>query len=280
MEKKWQVEIDGKPRLWNIELRELWQFRSLILMLYKRNYSVQYKQTILGPTWMIFGVIFNTGIFTFVFSYIGKITSDGVPYFLFCLSGNIIWGMFASCLLGNTRVLMDNAYLFGKVYFPRLAVPIANGMLNMMKCSIQLVVCALVVIVFLIRGEVVFTGFSVLGIIPLLLLSACMGTSLGLIVSSLTVKYRDLGHLTGIGVHALMYVSPVLYPVSQLFPLLRKIVYLNPMSAFIEAFRYCLTGTGNIFWPGMIYGVIFSIVIMFIGLILFGKTEKTFVDIV
>lgn len=280
MEKKWQVEIDGKPKLWNIEFRELWQFRSLIVMLYKRNYSVQYKQTVLGPIWMIFGIVFNTGIFTLVFSYVGKMTSDGVPYFLFCLSGNIIWSMFASSLLGNTKVLMDNAYLFGKVYFPRLAVPIANGLLNLVKCLIQLFVCMVVWAIFLVRGEVVFTGFWLLGMIPLMIISGCMGTALGLIISSLTVKYRDLGHLAGIGVSALMYVSPVLYPVSQLSPLLRRIVYLNPMSAFVETFRYCLTGTGNIFLPGILYGMVFSVVITMIGLILFGKTEKTFVDIV
>ena len=280
MESKWQVEIDGKPKLWDFNFRELWQFRSLIVMLYKRNYSVQYKQTVLGPFWMIFGVVFNTGIFTFVFSYVGNMTSDGVPYFLFCLSGNIIWSLFSSCMLGNTRVLMDNAYLFGKVYFPRLAVPIANGLLNMMKCIIQLIVCAMVWVFFLVRGEVVFTGLPLLGMIPLLLLSSFMGTALGMIISSLTVKYRDLGHLAGIGVQALMYVSPVLYPVSQLSPLLKRIVYLNPMSAFVETFRYCLTGTGNIYLPGILYGIIFSVVITVIGLILFGKTEKNFVDIV
>lgn len=280
MDSKWQVEIDGKPKLWNFNLRELWQFRSLIWMLYKRNYSVQYKQTVLGPFWMIFGVVFNTGIFTLVFGYVGNMDSDGIPYFLFCLSGNIIWTLFASCFLGNTRVLMENAYLFGKVYFPRLAVPVANGLLNMMKCLIQLIVCAGVWAYYLIRGDVGFTGPALLGMIPLLLLSSFMGTSLGMIISSLTVKYRDLGHVAGIGVQGLMYVSPVLYPVSQLSPILKRIVYLNPMSAFVEAFRYCLTGTGNIYWPGMVYGVVFSIVITMIGLILFGKTEKNFVDIV
>ena len=280
MDSKWQVEIDGKPKLWNFDLRELWQFRSLIVMLFKRNYSVQFKQTVLGPIWLIFGVVFNTGIFTLVFGYVGNMKSDGIPYFLFCLSGNIIWSLFASCLLGNTRVLMENSYLFGKVYFPRLAVPIANGLLNMMKCLIQLAVCTLVWLFFLFRGEVAFTGFIMLGMIPLLLLSAFMGTALGIIISSLTVKYRDLGHVAGVAVSGLMYVSPVLYPVSQLSPWLRRIVYINPMSAFVEAFRYCMTGTGNVYFPAMIYGFVFTVIIVFIGLILFGKTEKNFVDIV
>ncbi len=280
MDSKWQVEIDGKPKLWNFDLRELWQFRSLIVMLFKRNYSVQFKQTVLGPIWLIFGVVFNTGIFTLVFGYVGNMKSDGIPYFLFCLSGNIIWSLFASCLLGNTRVLMENSYLFGKVYFPRLAVPIANGLLNMMKCLIQLAVCTLVWLFFLFRGEVAFTGFIMLGMIPLLLLSAFMGTALGIILSSLTVKYRDLGHVAGVAVSGLMYVSPVLYPVSQLSPWLRRIVYINPMSAFVEAFRYCMTGTGNVYFPAMIYGFVFTVIIVFIGLILFGKTEKNFVDIV
>ena len=280
MEKQWQIEIDGKPRLWNFDLRELWQFRSLIVMLFKRNYSVQYKQTVLGPIWLIFGVVFNTGVFTLVFGYVGNMTSDGIPYFLFCLSGNIIWSLFATCLQDNTRVLMNNAYLFGKVYFPRLAVPIANALLNVLKCAIQLVVCALVWGFFLIREEVAFTGFMLLGMIPLLMFSVCMGTAMGMIISSLSVKYRDLGHMSGILVSALMYVSPVLYPVSQLSPVLRRIVYLNPMSAFVEAFRYCLTGTGNLYLPALIYDLVFTVAIVFIGLILYGKAERTFVDIV
>jgi lipopolysaccharide transport system permease protein len=278
--KTWRTVISSKTKLWNVDFKEIRQYRSLVFMLFKRNYSLQYKQTILGPLWMIFSVILNSGIFTFVFGYVGKMSSDGVPYFLFCLSGNVIWNLFSSCFHGNTRVLMENSYLFGKVYFPRLIVPLSNALLCLARCMLQFAVCIVVLIVFIIHGEVVFTGFAILGIIPLLLLTTCMGTALGLIISAMTVKYRDFEHLTGIAMSALMYISPVLYPTSQLSPLIRRFVYINPMSSLIEGFRYCLTGTGEIFLPGMIYSIVFTVVVSVIGLIMFGRAEKDFIDII
>ena len=272
--------LSSKSRLWNVDFKEIWQYRSLVAMLFKRNYSLQYKQTILGPLWMIFSVILNSGIFTFVFGYVGKMSSDGIPYFLFCLSGNVIWNLFSSCFHGNTRVLMENSYLFGKVYFPRLIVPISNALLCLTRCLLQFAVCIVVYIFFLIRGEVVFTGFTVLGVFPILLLSAFMGTALGLIISATTVKYRDFEHLTGVAMSALMYISPVLYPTSQLSPLMKKFVYINPVSSLVEGFRYCLTGTGEIFLPGLIYSIAFTIVVTVIGLMMFGRAERDFIDII
>ncbi len=280
MEKTWRTVIGDKPKLWDIDFREVWQFRSLITMLFKRNYSIQYKQTILGPLWMILSVIFNSGVLTLVFGYVGKISSDGIPYFLFCLSGNVIWGLFSSCLSGNTRVLADNAYIFGKVYFPRVVVPLSNILLSMTKCFLQMIVCFAVLIVFILQGEVNFTGLKMLGIIPMFLLAAIMGTSLGIIISSMTVKYRDFEHLTGAVLAGLMYLSPVLYPTSQLSPMIRQFMYFNPMSSVVEAFRYCLTETGTIFVPGIVYAVIFTVVVTISGLILFSRTEKSFIDIV
>ena len=280
MEKTWRTEIGGKTKLWNVDFKEIWQFKSLIIMLFKRNYSIQYKQTVLGPLWMVFSVIFNTGIFTLVFSYVGKMSSDGIPYFLFCMSGNVIWFLFSSSLHGNTKVLMENAYLFGKVYFPRLTVPISNLLLSLTRSMIQLAVCLVVWLIFLLRGEIDFTGIRLLGIFPLLITAACMGTAIGMIISALTVKYRDFEHLTGVIVSALMYISPVLYPTSQLSPLIKRFVYFNPMSALIEGFRYCLTGTGSIYIPGMIYSFVFAAVVTVLGLMLFGQAEKSFIDIV
>ncbi len=280
MSKTWRTVISSKTGLWNVDLKEIRQYRSLVLMLFKRNYSLQYKQTILGPLWMIFNVILNSGIFTFVFGYVGKMSSDGVPYFLFCLSGNVIWNLFSSCFHGNTRVLMDNSYLFGKVYFPRLIVPLSNALLCITRCLLQFAVCIVVLIVFVLRGEVTFTGFAILGIIPLLLIATFMGTALGMIISATTVKYRDFEHLTGVAMSALMFISPVLYPTSQLSPLIKKFVYLNPMSAPVEWFRYCLTGNGEIFVPGMIYSIVFTAMVTVIGLIMFGRAEKDFIDII
>lgn len=280
MSKQWKTVLSSKPKLWNVDFKEIWQYRSLVYLLFKRNYTLQYKQTILGPLWMIFSIILNSGIFTFVFGYVGKMSSDGVPYFLFCLSGNIIWSLFSNCFHGNTRVLMENSYLFGKVYFPRLIVPLSNALLCLTRCMLQFVVCLVVLIVFILRGEVAFTGFMILGIIPLLFLATCMGTAMGLIISAMTVKYRDFEHLTGIAMSALMYISPVLYPTSQLSPWLKRFVYLNPMSSLIEGFRYCLTGTGDLFLLGMIYSILVTVLVTVVGLLMFGRAEKNFIDIV
>lgn len=280
MEKTWKTTIGGRESLWNVDFKEVWAYKSLIFTLLKRNYSLQYKQTILGPLWMIFNVVLNTGVFTVVFGYVGKMSSDGVPYFLFCLSGNVIWNLFSSCFYGNTRVLMENSYLFGKVYFPRIIVPISNALLWLVRGMLQFLVLLAVLAVFILRGEVAFTGGKILFVIPLFFFALIMGTSLGMIISSLTVKYRDFDHLTGAIMSVLMYISPVLYPTSQLSPIIKSLVYFNPMSAFIEAFRYCITGTGGIYIPGMIYSLLFTVIVAVVALIMYGKAEKDFIDIV
>jgi lipopolysaccharide transport system permease protein len=280
MEKTWRTEIGGKPTLFNIDFKEIWQYRSLIIMLFKRNYSVQYKQTILGPLWMLFGVVFNTGLLTFVFGYVGKLSSDGVPYFLFCMTGNIIWSLFSTCFGANTKVLIENSYMFGKVYFPRLIVPLSNSLLCIVRCMLQFLVCIFVWAVTVWRFGYQVKWERLLGIIPLLLLASAMGTAMGLIICSLTVKYRDFDHLTGLIISGLMYVSPVLYPSSQLSPTIRRFVYFNPMSSFIEGFRYCLSETDSVYVPGLVYSIVFTAMVVFLALIMYGKAEKNFIDIV
>lgn len=280
MEKAWKTVIGEKSALWNVNFNEIWAYKGLIWTLFKRNYSLQYRQTILGPLWMVFNVILNTGIFTVVFGYVGKMSSDGVPYFLFCLSGNVIWNLFSSCFYGNTNVLMDNAYLFGKVYFPRLIVPLSNALLWLIRGLLQFAVLIIVFFVFLVRGEVYYTGIKIVFVIPLFLISLIMGTSLGMIISALTVKYRDFNHLTGAAISILLYISPVLYPTSQLSPFIKRIVYINPMSSIIEAFRYCLIGSGGVFLPGIVYSILFTVIISVVALILYGQAEKDFIDIV
>ena len=272
--------ISSDKKIWNVDIKEIWNYRSLVWMLFKRNYSLQYKQTILGPLWMIFNIILNTGIFTVVFGYVGKMSSDGIPYFLFCLSGNVIWNLFSSCFYGNTRVLMENAYLFGKVYFPRIIVPVSNALLCLFRSLLQFVVLLIVLFIFIVRGKVMFTGMKLLLFIPLLFAAMIMGTSIGMIISSLTVKYRDFDHLTGAVMSVLMYISPVLYPTSQLSPIIRSLVYFNPMSSFIEAFRYYLTGTGGINIPGIVYSIAFTCLVAIAAIIMYGRTEKNFIDIV
>ena len=272
--------ISSEKRIWNVDPKEIWNYRSLVMTLFKRNYSLQYKQTILGPLWIVFNVILNTGIFTVVFGYVGKMSSDGVPYFLFCLVGNVLWNLFSACFYSNTGVLLENAYLFGKVYFPRLIVPISNALLSLVRALLQFVVLIIVLAVFIVRGEASFTGLHMILAIPLFFLVMIMGTSLGLIISSLTVKYRDFSHLTGAIMSVLMYISPVLYPTSQLSPMIKSFVYVNPMSSYIEAFRYCITGTGGVHIPAILYSTLFTITVFLMALIMYGQAEKNFIDIV
>lgn len=278
--KKWETVIEPKGRLFDIPLKEIWQYRSLILMLVKRNYQIQYKQTILGPLWIFASPILSSGLFSFVFGYVGGFASDGTPYFLFYMSASILWGYFSGCVGANMSVFLNNSYLFGKVYFPRLAVPVSNIIFDLIRFLIQFLVCCCVWLFFFIRGEVFFTGWYLLLIPFLVIASGLLGTAIGLIVTSLTTKYRDLTHFVNFGMQLLMYMSPVIYPVSQLPEFLQPIVRLNPMTSFIEAFRFCITGGGMIHWWSLLYSTVFLVIILIFSVVLFNRTEKTFIDII
>lgn len=280
MSNTWSTVIKPKTGLFNIPVKEIEQYKGLILTLVKRNYEVQYKQTILGPIWMIIGLIFSSGIFSFVFGYVGRFSSDGTPYFLFYMSGAIMWEFFSACFNSNTSVLMNNSYLYGKVYFPRLIMPIANVVFEAVRTGIKFLVCIVVWIFFFTQGKALFMGWQILLLIPIAFATALMGMSCGLILSCLTIKYRDFNHLTGLAMSLLLYASPVLYSTSQLSEKLQKVVYINPMSSFIEAFRYCMTGSGSVNTLAIIYSLVFTVIVTILGLIMFNQTEKTFIDII
>lgn len=278
--KKWKTVVSPKTGIWDWPIKEIWQYRNLIGMLVKRNYEIQYKQTVLGPFWLILGQIFSTGLFSLVFGYVGRFSSEGIPYFLFYMSGNVLWSFFAGCVTNNSTVFLGNAYLFGKVYFPRLVVPLANCLFELVRFGIQFMVCLVVWVIFFCRGQAAFMGGYMLLLPVLVLEMAVMGMALGLIVSSLTTKYRDLMHMLNLGIQILMYASPILYPISQLPEILKKIVLLNPIAPVIEAFRYCLTGCGTIHLGYLIYSMVFAAGIWIFSVILFNQTEKTFIDII
>ena len=278
--KKWRTIIEPQTKLLDLPTKEIWQYRGLILMLVKRNYEIQYKQTILGPGWMIINPILSSGLFSLIFGYVGNFSSDGMPYFLFCMSATVIWNYFAGCVNSNTSIFLSNAYLFGKVYFPRMVVPISNIVFEFIRFFIQFIVCCLVWLYYFVKGQVMFTGWHLLELPLLVFETALLGMAVGLIVSSLTTKYRDLTHLVGFGMQLLMYLAPVLYPISDLPGFLQKIVLINPMASVVEAFRFAMTGGGNIHWYALLYSVVFSVVITFGSVILFNQTEKTFIDIV
>ncbi|MCD7921563.1 MAG: ABC transporter permease [Clostridiales bacterium] len=277
---QWDTIIKSETGYLDIPIREVWKYRGLIYMLTKRNYDVQYKQTILGPVWMIISPIISSGLFSFVFGYVGNFSSGGIPYFLFYLSGSVLWNFFSGCLVSNTDVFQANAYLFGKIYFPRLVVPLSNLLFEFIRFCIQLGVFVCVWSFYALRGEVAFMGVYVLFIPGLLAEVALLGMSIGLLISSLTTKYRDLSHFVGLGVIILMYASPMLYPISQLPDFLQRIILLNPVASAVEAFRYVLTGSGGIHWGSWLYSAVFTAALCFASLVLFNQTEKTFIDIV
>lgn len=277
---EWKTIIKPKTGLLDLPFREVWEYRGLAYRLVKRNYEVQYKQTILGPFWMWFNLIISSGLFSFVFGYVGNFASDGIPYFLFYMSASVIWDFFSGSVNANTRIFIDNTYLFGKVYFPRLIVPLSNMLFEFVRFCVRLIVYFFVWFFFITNGQIGLPGWQII-FVPLLTFEAgIMGTALGMLVSSLTTKYRDLSHMIGLGLQILMYISPVLYPISQLPGFLQKIVMLNPMSSIIEAFRFALTGSGQIHWNWLLYSTIFMICIMLLSMVLFNQTEKTFIDIV
>lgn len=280
MEKEWTTVIEPKSPLLSIPIREIIKYRELVWTLVKRNYEVQYKQTILGPLWLIFSLIINSGIFSFVFGYVGKFNTDGTPYFLFYMTGSIVWDFFANCFTSNTAVLMENSYLFGKVYFPRLIMPIANILFNAVRNGIKFLVTLCVWLIFYLNGDAAMISYRIIGVIPLAIIAGIMGASLGMIVSCLTIKYRDFSHVTGIAITILMYVSPVMYTISQLPIAIRKFVYFNPMSSVIEAFRYCFVSTGQVNYLALLYSIVFTILVGMISVIFFNQTEKNFIDII
>lgn len=277
---KWMTVIEPKTKLFDLPLKEIWRYRNLIYRLVKRNYEIQYKQTILGPAWMIFNLVLSSGLFSFIFGYVGNFSSENIPYFLFYMSGSVLWNFFSGCVMNNTRILLDNAYLFGKVYFPRLVVPVSNTLFELIRFIVQMLICCCAWGFYYIRGETRFMGAYLL-LIPLLVLeTGILGTAMGILISALTTKYRDLTHLVGFGMQLLMYASPILYPVSQFPVQLQRLLLLNPMASVIEGFRYAVTGSGQLRWGYLIYSVVFSFLIGMGSLLLFNQVEKTFIDIV
>ena len=277
----WTTIIKPKTGLFDINLREVWQYRDLVYMFLKRNFTSAYKQTILGPLWFLIAPLMTSSMFTVVFGQIAKISTEGVPQFLFYLAGNTAWGYFSSCLTSTAHTFTGNAHLFGKVYFPRLITPITSVIYALLSFFIQLALMLILMAYFVfIRGEAVNPNILLLSLPLLILQMALMGMGLGIIISSVTTKYRDLSILVGFGVHLWMYATPIAYPLSQVPEFLSKIIRLNPMTPIVNNFKYAFLGCGQLEVTSWIYSWIFTIVVLFIGVLIFSKTEKTFIDTV
>ncbi len=280
MNNYWTKEITPQKRLLDINLRELWRYRDLYYMYVKRDIITVYKQTILGPLWFLIQPILTTIMFMFVFGNLAGISTDGMPQPLFYMAGILLWTYFSNCFNSCSNVFTTNAGVFGKVYFPRLVVPLSSITSNLVKLGIQLLLFIAVYIYFATTGAPVkINGYIIL--FPfLVILVAFHALSWGLIVSALTTKYRDLRQLVGFGVQLLMYATPVIYPMSTTNGKIRAILELNPLTPIFEAFKYSCMGCGSLSWGGLFYSTIFMLVTLFVSVIIFNRTERNFMDTV
>ncbi|MEO9145239.1 MAG: ABC transporter permease [Ginsengibacter sp.] len=281
-EEDWDMIIRPKGRLFDLKLKEVWKYRDLLMLFVKRDFTAQYKQTILGPLWHIIQPIFTTLMFLIVFGKIANIPTDGVPPILFYMSGITIWNYFSACLNSTSNTFVANAGIFGKVYFPRLVIPLSTVASNLIKFVIQFLLLTAVIIFFIVvKGVHFHLDISLLMIPVLLLMMAAMGLGLGIIVSSLTTKYRDLTILISFAVQLLMYATPVAYPLSFLKGnRFASWIQWNPLTPIMEAFRYALFQQGSFSVGSLLYSTAFIIIVLFAGLLMFSKVERTFMDTV
>ncbi|HOZ73620.1 MAG TPA: ABC transporter permease [Flavobacterium sp.] len=274
----WDLVIKGHTSLFDLKFNDLWRYRDLLLMFVKRDFVSFYKQTILGPLWFFIQPIFTTLVFTFVFGNLAGISTDGLPQYLFYLSGITAWNYFSECLTKTSTVFRDNAAIFGKVYFPRLIMPLSIVVSNLVRFGVQLLLLIVMMVYFGIKGANFQVTPAIVCFPLLVILMALLGLGLGLIITAMTTKYRDLTFLVTFGVQLLMYGTTVIYPLSAAPEKYRMIIELNPMTGIIEAFRYCFLGKGEFTLASLGYSTICTLVVMLLGIIIFNKTEKNFVD--
>lgn len=274
------TRVTSKYALFNLNLKEIWKYRDLIFLFVKRDLANAYKQTVLGPIWILLTPLFSTTVFTVIFGIVAGIPTDGTPQFLFYMSGNILWNFFQSCLNRGSSTFLGNARLFGKVYFPRLIMPIASIIYNLINYLVQMLVYVVLVIIYSSIGANVHPNIYI-ALTPFLVLqTALLGTGIGLIVSSITTKYRDLNVLVSFGVSLLMYITPVVYPISRVDESWRWLLLLNPVAPIVETYRYAFLGSGTLNWIFLLISVVVTLIVLFWGVIVFNKVEKNFIDTV
>jgi len=280
-DENWDIILEPKGKFLELNLKELWRYRDLLFLFVKRDFVAQYKQTILGPLWHFVQPVFTTIMFLLVFGKIANIPTDGIQPVMFYMSGITIWNYFSSCLNATSNTFVANAGIFGKVYFPRLVIPLSTVFSNMVKFGIQFFLLILVMAYFVSKGIPLHAGIFLLFIPVLVLMMAALGLGLGIIISSLTTKYRDLTVLIGFGVQLLMYATPIVYPLSFLSGnSYARWIRWNPLTPIVEAWRYALFGKGTFQTSNLLYSGGVIAVILFLGLLIFSRVEKSFLDTV
>jgi lipopolysaccharide transport system permease protein len=276
----WTEIIEPRTRLLDLRLGEVWRYRDLVLMFVRRDFVANYKQTILGPIWFFLQPLLTTLTFVLVFGRVAGLSTDGLPMLLFYLSGITVWNYFSETLNKTATVFKDNAQMFGKVYFPRLTMPVSIVISNLVRFGIQFLLFLLFWAYYLFTTAQVHPNGYMLLTPVLIAVMGLLALGLGMIISALTTKYKDLIFLLTFGLQLLMYATPVIYPLSAIPDKYKWILMANPMSAIVETFRYAFLGTGYFSWGYLGYSFLFSIVILLLGTIVFNKVEKGFTDTV
>jgi lipopolysaccharide transport system permease protein len=276
----WDLIIHPHRSWWDLRFGELWHYRDLIQLLVWRDFVANYKQTILGPLWYVIQPVLTTVVFTVIFGSIARLSTDGLPPFLFYMAGNIVWSYFSACLVSTSSTFTVNAGIFGKVYFPRLSMPVSVVISNLISFAIRFSIFLCFLAYFIFTGSDIHPNLWVISLPVLVIIMAMMGLGFGIIVSSLTTKYRDLHQLVGFGVQLLMYATPVIYPLSSIGEKWRWLIMLNPMTPIVEIFRLAFLGTSDINPASLLYSAGFTVVIFFSGALIFNRVEATFMDTV
>ena len=280
MIKKNNIEevITPKKHLFNFNIKEIWNYKDLLVFFVKRDFISIYKQTILGPLWFFIQPILTTLIFTVVFGRVAGLPTDGIPKILFYLSGITCWNYFSECLFKTSSTFIDNQQIFGKVYFPRLITPMSIVISSLIKFGIQFLLFLSVFIFYYTTNSNIHPNIYLILIPYLILIMGILGLGLGMIISSLTTKYRDLRFLIQFGVQLWMYVTPIIYPLSSLDGKMKLIAVLNPMTSIIETFKFSFLGSGSFNWYFLAYTSLISFIILILGILIFNKTEQNFMD--
>lgn len=276
----WTIEIKPKKKLLDVDLKGIWRYRDLYYMYVKRDIITVYKQTILGPLWFLIQPILTTIMYMFVFGGLAGISTDGIPQPLFYMSGILLWNYFNAAFMVSSNVFTANASVFGKVYFPRLVVPLSGITSNLIKFGIQLLLFIIIYLYYYIQGINLTINWTLLLFPILILMIAFHAMSWGLIISALTTKYRDLTQLVTFGIQLFMYLTPVIYPLSAAPEKYRIFISLNPLTPIFETFKYSCMGSGSLDWIGLGYSFIVLMITLFLSIIIFNRVERNFMDTV
>lgn len=277
---KWDKEITPKRSLFDLNINQIWKFKELLFLFVWRDFVSVYKQTILGPLWFFIQPILTSITFTIIFGNFAQISTDGMPKIIFYMAGITMWNYFADCLNKTSNTFVANQGLFGKVYFPRLIVPLSIIVTNLLKFGIQITLFMGFWVYYYVVNDALEPNWYILTFPLLVLIMAALGLGFGMVISALTTKYRDLTFLIGFGVQLLMYGSPVIYPMSTVPEKHQWIIKLNPMTSIIDTFKHAFMGTGSFDGYNLLYSGIFAVCILFLGLVVFNKVEKSFIDTV